>query len=166
MIKLVAIIFAITAAAQAATLALAQTARAADDVRVTEPWARATAKTARTGVVYLQLENAGDAADKLVAASTPAAGRVELHTHMQDGDVMRMRAVEAVEVGPRSKVRLQPGSLHLMLIDLKAPLTEGSHFPLTLRFEKAGDVTVEVAVQGAGSMGKGHGSSHGAGHGH
>ena len=166
MIKLVAIIFAITAAAQAATLALAQTARAADDVRVTEPWARATAKTARTGVVYLQLENAGDAGDKLVAASTPAAGRVELHTHMQDGDVMRMRAVEAVEVGPRSKVRLQPGSLHLMLIDLKAPLTEGSHFPLTLRFEKAGDVTVEVAVQGAGSMGKGHGSSHGAGHGH
>ena len=166
MVKLVAIIFAITAAAQAASLALAQGAQAADGIQVTEPWARATGKTARSAVAYLSVENTGDAADTLVAASTPAAGRVALHTHIKDGDVMRMRAVQSIEVGPRSKVRLQPGGLHLMLTELKGPLAEGSHFPLTLRFEKAGEVTVEVAVQGAGSMGKGHGSGHGGAHGH
>jgi copper(I)-binding protein len=163
--KLLAIIFAITAAAQAASLALAQGAQAAGGIQVTEPWARATGKTARSAVAYLSLENTGDAGDKLVAASTPAAGRVELHTHIKEGDIMRMRSVRAIEVGPRSKVRLQPGGLHLMLTELKAPLTEGSQFPLTLRFEKAGEMTVEVAVQGAGSMGKGHGQGHGSGHG-
>ncbi len=167
--KLLAIIFAITAAAQVASLALAQGAQAADGIQVTESWARATGKTARSAVAYLSLENTGDTGDKLIGASTPAAGRVELHTHLKEGDVMRMRAVQSVEVGPRSKVRLQPGGLHLMLTELKGPLAEGSHFPLTLRFEKAGEMTVEVAVQGAGAMGKGHGGhggGHGAGHGH
>jgi copper(I)-binding protein len=163
--KFLAIIFAITAAAQAASLALAQGAQAAGGIQVTEAWARATGKTARSAVAYLSVENTGDTGDKLVAASTPAAGSVSLHTHIKEGDVMRMRAVQTIEVGPRSKVRLQPGGLHLMLTKLKGPLTEGSHFPLTLRFEKAGEVTVEVAVQGAGAMGMGHGQGHGA-HGH
>ena len=164
--KLLAIVFAITAMLQAASLALAQGTQPAPGIQVSDPWARATGKAAHSGVAYLALENSGGASDTLVSASTPAAGRVELHTHIKDGDIMRMRQVQSVEIGARSKVQLKPGGVHLMLLDLKGPLAEGTHFPLTLRFEKAGEVTVEVAVQGAGAMGKGHGSGHGSGHGH
>lgn len=165
--KLLAIVFAVTAMLQAASLALAQGTQPAAGIQVSEPWARATGKMAHSGVAYLALENSSDRSDRLISASTPAAGRVELHTHIKDGDIMRMRQVQSVEVGPRSKLQLKPGGLHLMLLDLKGPLVEGAQFPLTLRFEKAGEVTVEVAVQGAGAMGKGkgHGSGHGHGHG-
>ncbi|MPY75763.1 MAG: copper chaperone PCu(A)C [Alphaproteobacteria bacterium] len=163
--KLLAIVFAVTAMLQAASLALAQGTQPAPGIQVSDPWARAAGKAAHSAVAYLVLENSGEASDKLVSASTPAAGRVELHTHIKDGDIMRMRQVQSVEVGARSKVQLKPGGLHLMLLDLKGPLAQGTHFPLTLRFEKAGEVTVEVAIQGAGAMGKGHGGGHGA-HGH
>jgi hypothetical protein len=163
-------IIAVAAALQAAPPALAQHMHDAQmhgdkSVKVTEPWARAAGRMAHAAVAYLTLENSGDTADKLVAASTPAAGQVVLHMHIKDGDVMRMRPVQSIEVGPHAKVTLKPGGLHLMLLDLKGPLAQGSTFPLTLRFEKAGEVKVEVAVQAAGAMGAGHGE-HGKGHGH
>ena len=175
--KLVALVltFALTLLFQVGAVALAQmshgkghaTSSAAGQtggVKVMEPWARATAKTARTGAAYLMLENPGGASDKLVAASSPAADKVELHTHIKDGDIMRMREVEYIEVGPQSMVRLQPGGLHIMLVGLKGPLTKGESFPLTLVFEKAGEVTVDVPIQAPGAMGKGGHAGHG-GHG-
>jgi hypothetical protein len=132
-------------------MALAQPASAqqAPTIEVVDVWARATTATAKTGAVYLTLRNAGSGADRLVAASTPAAGRSEMHTHVQDGDVMRMRKVEAIEVRPKAAATLAPGGLHLMLFDLKAPLREGDRFPLTLRFEKAGEIAAQVAVRSA-----------------
>ena len=167
--KLLAIVFAITATLQAVSLALAQ-GSSDTGIRVSDAWARATVKTARSAVAYLSVENSGATGDTLVAVSTPVAGHVALHTHISEGDIMRMSPVQLIEIGPRAKVRLEPGGLHLMLTQLKGPLAEGARFPLTLRFEKAGEVTVEVAVQSAGAMGKehggGHGSGHGAGHGH
>jgi copper(I)-binding protein len=163
--KSLTIIIAAAAALLATAPAPAQHMHDAKGVKVSEPWARAAGKRAHAAVAYLTLENFGDAADKLVSASTPAAGRVELHTHIKDGDVMRMRPVQSIEVGPHAKVTLKPGGLHLMLLDLKGPLEKGVTFPLTLRFEKAGEVTVEVAIQAAGAMGAGHGG-HGKGHGH
>ena len=96
--------------------------------------------------------NAG-AADRLVAASGDVAERIELHTHTMDGNIMKMRRVDAVEVPANGSVALQPGGFHIMLIGLKKPLQEGGSFPLTLTFEKAGTVDVEVAVEGVGSMG-------------
>lgn len=165
--KLMTIIIATAAVLQAASPALAQHMHDAKGVKVAEPWARATGKMAHAGAAYLTLENTGDAGDKLVSASSPAAGRVELHTHIQDGNVMRMRPVQSIEVGPHAKVTLKPGGLHLMMLDLKGPLEKGASFPLTLRFEKAGEVTVEVAIQAAGAMGAGMGhGGHGKGHGH
>jgi copper(I)-binding protein len=165
--KLMTIIIATAAVLHAASPALAQHMHDAKGVKVSEPWARAAGKMAHAGAAYLTLETAGDAGDKLVAASTPAAGRVELHTHIKDGDVMRMRPVQSIEVGPHAKVTLKPGGLHLMLRDLKGALEKGATFPLTLRFEKAGEVTVEVAIQAAGAMGAGTGhGGHGKGHGH
>lgn len=129
-------------------------------LRLDHPWARASAGPARNGTAFLVIENAG-AADRLLAAAGEVAERVELHTHTMDGNVMQMRRVEFVEIPAQGEAALQPGGIHIMLIGLKQPLREGERFPLTLTFEKAGAVTVEVAVEGVGSMGP-HGN---AGHG-
>src|SRR3546814_9738821 len=83
----------------------------------------------------------------LVATEGEVAERVELHTHTMDGNVMQMRRVEFVEIPAQGEAALQPGGIHIMLIGLKQPLREGERFPLTLTFEKAGAVTVEVAVE-------------------
>ena len=90
------------------------------------------------------------APDRVVSASSPVAERVELHETIRDGDVMRMREVEAIELPAGQTVELKPGGLHLMLMGLKAPLKAGETVPVTLKFEKAGDVTVQLNVEGAG----------------
>lgn len=112
--------------------------------------ARATAPGQPAGAGYLVIRNGGKAADRLVAASAEVAERAELHEMKMDGNVMRMREVAAIEVAAGKTVELRPGGLHIMLMGLKAPLKQGESFPLTLRFERAGEVTVKVAVEGAG----------------
>ena len=96
----------------------------ASGIQVSHAWARATAKTAKTGAAYVTLENAGDTADKLMSASAPVADKVELHTHIKDGPVMKMREVESIEVGPHAKVMLKPGGLHIMMMGLKEQLVK------------------------------------------
>lgn len=128
---------------------------------IEHPWARASAGPARNSAAFMTIHNSGGA-DRLVAASGDIAARVELHTHMMEGDVMKMRQVEAVDVPAGGMAALQPGGFHVMLIGLHEPLKEGDRFPLTLTFEKAGEVTVEVAVEAIGSMG---GQQDGMGHG-
>ncbi len=123
------------------------------DLVVSEPWARATIGQVKAGAAYLTVTNNGAAADRLVAVETPAAKRSELHGHTMDGGVMRMRPVEAIELAPGAPVVLRPGGLHVMLMGLKAPLEEGGRLPLTLIFEKAGRLEVEVPVKGATAMG-------------
>ena len=133
----------------AAPAAVAQEARAGD-LTVQQPWTRAAGQGA-TGAGFLSVSNRGAVADRLLSASTPAARAVELHTMVRDGDVMRMRAVGAVEVPPGQTVALRPGGLHMMLVGLTRPLREGEAVPLTLRFERAGEVRVELSVQAAGA---------------
>jgi copper(I)-binding protein len=128
----------------------------AGSLEIEHPWARATAPSARTGAVYLTVNNTGAEADRFVSASTPVAEHTELHTTINDNGVMRMRAVDSLEVAPGSPATLAPGALHLMLMGLKEPLTKGKAFALTLTFEKAGPVTVQVAVQGAGDTAPEH----------
>jgi copper(I)-binding protein len=123
----------------------------AGDIQVLQPFARAT--PAKVGGVFLTLKNAGGTADKLVKAASPVAETVELHTHIKDGDAMRMRAVENIPVPAHGQTALEPGGYHVMLIGLKQTLKEGTSFPLTLTFEKAGTVTLNVPVQKAGSSG-------------
>lgn len=130
-------------------------------VEIGHPWSRATAPGAPNGATYLTLTNVGAEADRLLSASSPAAAKVELHTHMMDNGIMRMRPVDAVEVTPGSPTTLAPGGLHLMLLGLKEPLAKGKAFPLTLVFEKGGPVTVQVDVQGVGDTAPSH-----SGHGH
>lgn len=133
-------------------LASAFTAQAAD-IAVEQPWARATPGRAPNGAAYFTLANTGKEADRLVAASTPAAGKAELHTHVHSGTVMEMRPVDAIEVKPGERVTLKPGDRHVMLMGLKAPLKEGATLPLTLRFARGGDITVDVPIGKAGASG-------------
>jgi len=121
-------------------------------LKIDHPWARASAGPARNSAAFMTIHNAGRA-DRLVAVAADVSERVELHTHMMEGDVMKMRQVEAVEVPANAIAELQPGNFHVMLIGLKAPLKEGGHFPLTLTFEKAGKITIEVVVEAISSMG-------------
>lgn len=118
-------------------------------IDIGHPHARATAPGQPTGAGYLKLTNGG-AADKLLAASADVSGKVELHTMSMEGTVMRMRQVEAIDVPAGKTVALEPGGLHIMFVGLKAPLKVGESFPMKLRFEKAGEVTVEVKVEAAG----------------
>src|ERR1700754_3488725 len=105
-------------------------AQSAGKVSVETPWARASAGT--TGAAYFTLKNQGDADDRLVAVSTPAAGKAELHTMTMEGDVMKMRPVDGIPVAAHGTAELKPGGLHVMLMELKAPLKQGESFPLTL----------------------------------
>ena len=122
------------------------------DLEVDHPFATATVRGAPTGAVYFTLANRGRSADRLLGASTPRAKRVELHAMSMTGDIMRMREVDSIEANPGHPVKMEPGSAnHLMLVGLAAPLKAGERFPLTLRFEKAGALQVEVLVQNAAS---------------
>lgn len=131
----------------------------AGKIVIAHPWARASAGMAKAGAVFLELHNHGTD-DTLLSGSTNRSAKVELHTHIKDGDVMRMRQVPAIEVPERKNTILKPGGLHVMLLGLTSPLKEGEVFPLTLTFETSGSVTFEVVVKAPGSKGhqdhKGH----------
>ena len=123
------------------------------DISISHPWARASAGMAKAGASYITITNNGTQVDRLIKAVTPVAKRASLHTHMVEGDIMRMRSVKAVEVSPGEPTVMKPGGLHVMLMGLKSPLKEGASFPLTLTFEKAGVIEVRVKVMKVGSMG-------------
>ncbi|MCR0982649.1 copper chaperone PCu(A)C [Roseomonas populi] len=152
-------------AAIAAALALAPALVAAQQpppggVAVEQPWMRAAIQGG-TGGAFLTLRNTGSQPDRLVSASSPAARAVELHTTVRDGDVMRMQPVQAIEVPAGGSVTLRPGGLHVMLVGLAQAAQPGSSVPLTLTFERAGAVPVQLAVQAAGASGPaGHANQH------
>ncbi|MEI6984961.1 MAG: copper chaperone PCu(A)C [Rhodospirillaceae bacterium] len=129
-------------------------------IEVEHPWSRATAEGAPNGAVFVELKNEGKEADRLISATTSVAAKVELHTHIMDGEVMKMRQVDAIAIAPGAKVHLAPGGLHIMLLGIKEPLSKDKNFPLTLTFEKAGAVTVDVSVLGAGETRPNHDHDH------
>jgi len=119
----------------------------AGDIAIGHPYARATAPGQPTGGAYLRLENHGAQGDKLVSASADVSRSVELHEMQMQGDVMRMRQIAAVDIPAHQSVVLEPGGVHIMLVGLKAPLKQGERFQMTLKFEKAGEVKVDVVVE-------------------
>lgn len=116
------------------------------NIHVVHPWSLALPDVARNGAVYIEIANRGESADRLTHASSSIAKRVSLHTHTISDGVLRMRPIEAIHVAPGTSTVLAPGGLHIMLMGLKEPLTTGKHFPLTLTFENAGTIEVEIAV--------------------
>lgn len=115
-------------------------------IEIAHPNARPTAAGQSVGAGYLKLVNKG-VADRLISATTPAASAVELHSMSMDGNVMKMRQIDAIDLPAGQTVELKPGGLHLMLMGLKAPLKDGDRLPMTLKFEKAGTVEVSVLVE-------------------
>lgn len=132
-------------------------------VTVAHPWVRATPGGATVGAAYLEIKSADGTTDRLIGASSPVAGKVEVHTHLNEGGVMKMRRVDAIALKPGASHLLQPSGDHIMLMDLKGPLKEGDLVGLTLNFEKAGAITVEATVEPIGAKGP-HGMDHQPGH--
>ncbi|WP_457676932.1 copper chaperone PCu(A)C [Thiolapillus sp.] len=128
-----------------ATPAFAGTA--ADDIMIMDPWAREVPPGVTTSAGFLTLHNKGDKEHKLVAAESPATGMVELHTHINDNGVMRMRPVEDIPVPPGGKTELRPGGYHLMLMMLKKPLKSGEKMPITLQFEDGSKKEIQAEVR-------------------
>lgn len=139
----------------AAALAFATLAASAHEfklgaITIGHPYARATAAGQPTGGGFMKLVNGGGN-DKLLSVSAEVSKSVEIHEMKMEGDVMKMRQVDGLELKAGQTVELKPGGYHVMFIGLKAPLKAGDSFPVKLKFEKAGEVTVDVKVEAPGA---------------
>ena len=116
------------------------------DLTIEHAWSKATIGAGRPGVFYVEIANAGSADDALIGIATPAAGMPMLHeTVVQDG-IASMPHAMSIPVPAGQNVQLSPGGYHGMLMGLTTAIKEGDSFPVTLSFEKAGEVTVNVDV--------------------
>jgi periplasmic copper chaperone A len=113
---------------------------------INNAWARPTVEGQQGGGGFVTLMNHGNTDDKLIGASSPAAARVELHTMSMEGEVMRMRQVPSIDIKAGQTVELKPGGLHVMFMDIKKPLQNGSKVPVIFEFEKAGKMNVDFDI--------------------
>jgi copper(I)-binding protein len=123
-----------------------------DAVTISDAYTRATAPGQQVAGGFLKIQNKGNAPDQLISASSPAAGEVQLHEMSMEGNVMKMRQVKDIAVPAGGAVELKPGGLHLMFMNIKAPLTAGESIPVKLKFAKAGEVEVKMPVNAMGAM--------------
>lgn len=123
-------------------------------LKIENPYARATVPGQKAAGGFMKIENKGTA-DQLIAASSPVAGEMQLHTMTMDGNVMKMREIKVIDVPANGSVELKPGGLHLMFMDIKSPLKAGEAVPVKLKFQKAGEVEIKVPVREI-SAGSGH----------
>jgi periplasmic copper chaperone A len=119
---------------------------------ITQPWSRATPGGAKVAGGYLTIENRGPATDRLLSASSAVAKKLEMHEMTVNSGVMTMRPIEGgLAIEPGKAVKLAPGGVHLMFVELKAPLKQGEQIPVTLTFERAGEVKALFEVQAVGA---------------
>lgn len=119
-------------------------------LEIKSAWVRAMPPNAKNSAAYLMVHNPTDQADRLIAAQSPIAKMVEIHTVEKQGEAMIMMTVDGVPVPAKSMATLKPGGYHIMLMGLNQAPKTGDQVPLTLTFEKAGDVQVTAAVQESG----------------
>jgi copper(I)-binding protein len=125
-------------------------------ITISEAWARASMGQTGTSAVYMTLEASGGQSDRLVAAASPDAARAELHASTMESGVAKMRPLSAIEITSGERTVLEPGGPHVMLMGLGRKLVEGDTLPLSLTFERAGTVELQVPVRGmAGTMNHG-----------
>lgn len=125
-------------------------------LRVEEAWATPTPGGVDVSAGYLTLVNDTAAEDVLVSASSPRAGRVEIHEMAMEGGVMQMRAVDRLAIPAGGSIELAPSGRHLMFYGVTQPFAEGETIPVTLTFEHAGAIDVSLPVQRPGAT---HGSA-------
>lgn len=113
-----------------------------------QPWSMALPPNAPTVAAYFVITNSGSETDQLKAVDSPIAGAAQLHKHINQDGLMKMQHVETVDIPAGGTVTFAPMAYHVMLLDLKdrTRLIDGQSFPLTLHFQKAGDLTVNVVV--------------------
>lgn len=116
-------------------------------LEIRDAWAAPTPGGVNVSAGYLTIVNAAGEADRLVSASSPRAGRVEVHEVVMTGDVMQMRPAAAIEIAPGAEVALAPGGMHLMFYEITTPFAEGEEVLVTLTFEHAGAVDVSLPVR-------------------
>nr|WP_294556419.1 copper chaperone PCu(A)C [uncultured Rhodopila sp.] len=133
-----------------AALAFGAAAQTPPSISLENAWARATTASAQAAAIYLTITDHGPA-DRLVGVATPVAGKAQLHETIHEGTVTKMRPAAGIAVPPGATLSLAPGGYHIMLTELKQPLTDGQSFPLSLTFEKAGTVETTVTVKAAGA---------------
>ena len=134
-----------------AGIAQAQSAKVGS-VQIENAYTRSTVPGQMAAGGFMKIENKG-AVDQLISASSPVAGEVQLHEMAMEGNVMKMRQVKEVVVPAGGAVELKPGGMHLMFMNIKAPLTAGETVPVKLKFAKAGEVEVKMPVNAMGSQG-------------
>jgi periplasmic copper chaperone A len=122
-------------------------AGAADSISVVDPYVRMAPPGAMATGAFMVLKNAGDKDVKLLKADNNASKITELHTHINEGGVMKMRPVPAIDIKAKGEAVLQPGGLHVMLIDLKAPMKEGDKVAITLGFDDGSSKQIEAPVK-------------------
>ena len=121
----------------------------AGDLHIDHPWSKQVPPTSQVAAAFLNIMNHGDNGDELLSATSPIAGKTELHAHIHEGGMMKMREVEKIEVPAHGSQMLKPGGYHVMFFDLKDVPELGESFPLTLNFKQAGEFKVEVKVEEA-----------------
>jgi len=121
-------------------------AAAADNVSVQDPYVRLAPPNAPATGAFMVIKNNGDKDVKVVKADNPVSKVTELHTHINEGGVMKMRPVPSIEVKAKGEAVLKPGGLHVMMIDLKAPMKEGDVVPITLSFDDGSTKQVDAKV--------------------
>lgn len=123
-------------------------------VMAKDAWARSRTPTAKVGGAFMTLHNMGKEDDRLIDARSPISSRTEVHTtKMTDGVMKMIHLKDGIEVNAGETVMMKPGGYHVMFMGLKEPMSEGKTFPVTLVFEKSGEVEVMVSVKKAGTMG-------------
>ena len=135
-----------------ALLANVEAAGVADQITVTDPYVRAVPPVVRNSAAFMQINNSSAEEQFLVSASTPVAATVELHMHTMDDGVMRMRQIAHIHLPPNGTATLQPGGLHIMLLDLKGPLDLGDQVPITLTFEDGSSKEISAEVRSVTQM--------------
>lgn len=128
-------------------------AGAADQVSVQDPYVRLAPPNAPATGAFMVIKNNGDKDVKVLKADNPVSRVTELHTHLNEGGVMKMRPVPSIEIKAKGEAVLKPGGLHVMLIDLKAPMKEGDIVPITLNFDDGSSKQVDAKVQRPTAMG-------------
>ncbi|MBL0546069.1 copper chaperone PCu(A)C [Aeromonas jandaei] len=127
-------------------LVLGMTAPALAKVDAIDGYVRLLPPGSPNTAAFMVLKNDADKPVKLVAAASPAAGRAELHTHLHENGVMKMRQVESIEIPAKGEVALQPGSFHIMLFEIGA-LSEKTPMPLTLTMDDGEKLELSLPVK-------------------
>ncbi|WP_413112180.1 copper chaperone PCu(A)C [Thaumasiovibrio sp. DFM-14] len=119
------------------------------EMLIEKPWSKEVPPSSNVTAGFFVIENLSGQDDKLLSASSPVAGKMELHDHTHENGMMKMRQIDSIALPAGERVALRPGSLHLMLFDLKKHSVDGDVIPVTLQFESAADIEIELIVESA-----------------